>query len=495
MAVVPMGDLPRYHAERKPGEATAIWHPQGALTWWELEQRSNQRARLFREQGVGPGDLVTVALSNGDAFFESMFAIWKLGATPNPVSPKLPHGEAAAILDLVKPALLVAAAGDWPAVRRMDGDIDVSAYDVAPLAPVPPAASCKAMTSGGSTGRPKIIVDHAPAVFDPELEIFGMRGDDVVLNPGPLYHNAPFSMSHIALFKGCTVIGMQRFDAEEALRLIKRHRVSWVTFVPTMMHRIWMLPEEVRQGYGLNSLRLVWHMAAPMPRWLKQRWIDWLGPEKIWEGYGGTEGQGSTTISGIEWLQHPGSVGRIQPERIRVLRPDACTCDTDETGEIYFLPAAGSGSSYHYVGADPKRVGDGWESLGDLGWVDADGYLYIADRRVDLILRGGANIYPAEVEAALDEHPAVASSAVVGLPHESLGQTVHAIVQARDGVHIDLQDLQGFLADRLTRYKLPESYEFSETPLRDDAGKIRRVAVRDERERWLAEGRPFQRRP
>jgi bile acid-coenzyme A ligase len=316
-----------------------------------------------------------------------------------------------------------------------------------------------------------------------------------LLNPGPLYHNAPFIVSHSALFAGGRVTGMVKFDAEETLRLIEASQVQWVNFVPTMMHRIWALPEEVRNRYDLSSLQIVFHMAAPMPPWLKEKWIAWLGPERIWELYGGTERQGACVVSGVEWLAHKGSVGKIgDTARLRIIGEDGNDVAPGETGEIYFLPNDGAGSTYHYLGAEPKRRADGWESLGDIGRLDADGYLYLGDRLADMILRGGANIYPAEVEAAVTAHPKVRSCVVVGLPDPEFGQRVHAILEL--GPDTDAQSVADgmgdFLSDLLSRYKHPESFEATSVGLRDDSGKVRRTLLRDERAIWLKENRAFR---
>jgi bile acid-coenzyme A ligase len=288
---------------------------------------------------------------------------------------------------------------------------------------------------------------------------------------------------HCALFAGCHVIEMGRFDALRALELIDKHRVQWVNFVPTMMHRIWRLPDAQRNAFDLSSLEIVFHMASACPMWLKERWIEWLGPQRIWELYGGTERQGRTVLSGVEWLQHKGSVGKVSPgARLVVLDENGRECPPGEIGEIYFLPDTGRNSTYHYLGAEARTHGE-WESLGDLGHLDADGYLYLSDRRTDLVISGGANIYPAEVEAAIDAHPQVQTSAVIGLPDDDLGQRVHAIVQpAADALDADEDTLRAsildFLATRLVRYKIPRSIEFSTEPMRDDAGKMRRAALR-----------------
>lgn len=274
------------------------------------------------------------------------------------------------------------------------------------------------MTSGGSTGRPKVIVDAAPSRWNPREEFLGRRPRDTILNPWPLYHNAPFACIHAGLFVGATIVEMGRFDAMRAFELIELHAVNWVTMVPTMMQRIWRLGRDVLSRFALPSLRMMLHMAAPCPPWLKEAWIDWLGAERVWEYYGATEATGSTMISGSEWLAHRGSVGRVRPGfELKILDDSGQEQPIGEVGEVYFRPQAGPGSTYHYLGSHAKRVGD-WETPGDLRRLDAEGYLYLSDRRNDLIISGGANIYPAEVEAVIDAHPSVQTSAVIGLPDE-----------------------------------------------------------------------------
>jgi bile acid-coenzyme A ligase len=248
-----------------------------------------------------------------------------------------------------------------------------------------------------------------------------------------------------------------------------------------MMQRIWNLAPEVRQGFDVSSLRTLWHLAAPCPPWLKEAFMEWLGPEVIWELYGGTEGQGGTVITGPEWLEHKGSVGKPNPAcEMKIVNEQGETLPTGEVGEIYIRPLAGAGTTYHYIGAEPRSLEGGWESIGDMGCFDDDGYLYLSDRRTDMILSGGANIYPAEVEAAIDAFPGVRSSAVIGLPHADLGDSVHAIVDAPNG-DVSEQGLVEHLARRVVRYKIPRSFEFVDEPLRDDAGKVRRTALRAER--------------
>lgn len=487
MDPIPLGAIPAHYAARHGPDQTALTHAEGSLSWSELDRHSSQRARALAQAGVGENDFVCIALPNGNLFFEISFAIWKLGATPLVVSSKLPVSELGAIVELAKPKLVIGAdAADLPGHpgdQCLPADFDAQSFSDDPV-PIRIANHWKAMTSGGSTGRPKIIVDHNPAAVNPEEDFLFMPRDSCVLNPGPLYHNAPFIFAHHGLFRGNHVIGMSRFDPLESLTLIEKHRVTWVMMVPTMMQRIWRLPEAERKAFDMSSLDIVSHVAAPMPPWLKENWIGWLGPEVVCELYGGTEATGATWITGTEWLAHRGSVGKcVRDSRVRILGEQGEDLPAGEIGEVYMMPGTGYATTYHYIGAERRETTDGWESLGDIGWLDADGYLYLADRRTDLILSGGANIYPAEVESALGEHPGVNTTVAIGLPDDDLGQRVHAIVQPHpdwDGP-LDEATLRPFMEERLARYKTPRTYEFVSFALRDDAGKVRRSQLREER--------------
>jgi len=480
---MPIGDLLAYHADKGPTRP-AVTYDNVSVSYAELDARSNRKARQLAQLGVSEGDVVTLAVPNGLEFYETVFAVWKLGATPNNVSSKLPAAELQAIVELARPRLII---GEENARVEGWGFLAVGANPDEALSAGPLTTKVsphwKIQTSGGSTGRPKLILDKLAGVFDPGKAPGGQMLGDTMLNPGPLYHNAPFVMSFHCLFSGGHVVEMGRFDPLRALELIERHKVNWVNFVPTMMHRIWRLPAAHRDAFDLSSLRIVWHMASVCPVWLKQAWIDWLGPDRIFEMYGGTELIGVTIITGREWLSHQGSVGKIQPgSQMRVLNEQGEVCPAGEIGEIYFLPDRGRNSTYEYIGAQAKAVGD-WETLGDLGYVDEENYLYIVDRRTDMIVSGGANIFPAEIEAALDQHPDVQSSIVIGLPDADLGQRAHAIVQiAQDArQRSDADALRRFLSEQLVRYKIPRSFEFTGESLRDDAGKARRSRLRDDR--------------
>ena len=463
-------------------DAPAITCQGRTITFGQLHTHTNRMARGLLAKGAKFGDFVTVALPNSIGFLEANYACWKIGATPQPVSWRLPPHEVKAIVELADPSVIVSNSPmetDRPVVSPEELlNLSQDASDL----PDTISPSWKAPTSGGSTGRPKLIVAGQPGVTvlgeGGEKVLWRLSSTDTALMTGPLYHNAPFGLSAAALQAGAHLVLMPKFDAEDCLRLIQQHRVTWLYLVPTMMSRIWRLPN--REQYDVSSLKTVWHMAAPCPPWLKEEWIRWIGGEKILELYAGTEAQTLTVIDGNEWMAHKGSVGKVfGPGEMKAFSPDGKLLGPRETGEIYLRRDPSLPPSYRYVGAEARTLPGGWESLGDIGWFDEEGYLYLADRRTDMILVGGANVYPAEIEAALDEHPLVASSAVIGLPHEELGSQIHAIVQPREG--LDLDDLHKHLADRLVTYKRPRTFELVQENVRDDAGKVRRTALRDER--------------
>jgi bile acid-coenzyme A ligase len=250
-----------------------------------------------------------------------------------------------------------------------------------------------------------------------------------------------------------------------------------------MMSRVWALPPEQRRAFDVSSLETVIHTAAPIAAWLKRAWIDWIGPDRIVEVYGGTEGVGITAITGSEWLERPGSVGRPVGCSVQVLDVHGTVLKPNQTGEIYFTPLhATADDTFAYVGAQMRKGPAGSVSLGDNGWLDDDGYLHVIGRRTDLILRGGENVYPAEIEDALSECDGVAASVVIGLPDEDLGESIHAIIEPQDPDRLpSLDAIRVHVASRLDKYKWPASYEFIAEPMRDAAGKVRRSKLRDER--------------
>jgi bile acid-coenzyme A ligase len=458
------------------------------LTRSELERAANRMAHDLAQRGVGHGDFVTVALPNSLDWFIAYVAIWKLGAVPQPVSAKLPARELAAIVELANSKVVIGVDPSSDVASQLHAGVDCIGVgyrspNTMPDDPLPDAVSpaWKAPTSGGSTGRPKLIVSGDAAEIDTDIEpMFMLAPDGCLIMPGPLYHNGPAVWACQALLCGSTVVLLERFDAEATLAAIEQHRGDVVYLVPTMMKRISRLSDEVRNAYNLSSVRVVWHLAEPCPQWLKQEWIDWLGAERIVELYAGTESQAVTIITGTEWLEHRGSVGRVTTGEMMVCDPDGNELPPGEKGEVWMRSSHRDTPTYSYLGAEARTLDGGWESLGDIGWFDADGYLYLGDRMADMILTGGSNVYPAEVEAAIQEHPAVKSVVVIGLPDDDRGASVHAIVEADPAV-IPTDELLRFAGERLAKYKLPRTVEYVDEPLRDDAGKVRRTALRADR--------------
>jgi bile acid-coenzyme A ligase len=445
-----------------------------------LLARTRGVAAHLAGHGVERGSLVSVVLPNSIELIETLLAIWWLGATPQPISDRLPAAERATIIDLGRPTLVISTTDEGLPHSPVVHPAALVASDLDARSTIQPAVSpCwKIMNSGGSTGRPKLIVAEQAAVPE-DLDGFGdflaLPADGCVLVTGPMSHNAPFVITTLSLLRGSHVVLMQRFDAVQALDLVQRHRVGWLYLVPTMMLRIWRLSAADRDARDLTSLRVAYHMAAPCPPWLKEAWIDWLGPETIWELYGGTESQAMTVITGKEWLLHRGSVGRAVIGEVEARDDEGNRLEPGAVGELWMRRGVDEPTPYRYIGATARAAGEGWESLGDIGYLDDDDYVYITDRRADMILIGGSNVYPAEIEAALDEHPAVHSCCVIGLPDEELGQVPHAIVELAEPV--DDADLLAHVRDRLASYKVPRSFERVEQPLRDDAGKVRRSAL------------------
>ena len=479
MAFISFSTRLRELAEADPNRP-ALTCDADSLTRAELVAHGDHLAVHLAGLGVKAGDMVTVAVPNSIDWFIAYLAIWRLGAIPQPISARLPQREVDALLELANPAAVVgldaAAVGGRPHVPL---GFRAPAADASHL-PDLVSSAWKAPTSGGSTGRPKLIVSGDPALFDTDAPpALALGRDGCLVMPGPLYHNGPAVWSCQALLNGNHVVLMPRFDAEGTLALVERHRATVLYMVPTMMKRIWRLPEELRLGYDVSSLRVVWHLAEPCPEWLKQCWIDWLGAERIYELYAGTEAQTATIINGVDWLAHRGSVGKPLDGTVKITDDDGNEVPAGVQGEVWMRNPRDT-PTYRYVGAEARTLEGGWESLGDMGRLDDDGYLYLGDRAADMILSGGANIYPAEVEAALQEHEGVHSCAVIGLPDDDKGNSIHAIIEA-DPASVDLVELRAFLGERLVTYKVPRTFEFVSTPLRDDAGKVRRSALRAER--------------
>lgn len=458
-------------------DAPAVTCEGVTLTRGELDASTNRLARAYAELGVGEGDYVTVVLPNSIEWAQAVLATWKLGAIPQPLSPRLPDAELSSLLELRPRALIVGRedpTGRIPSVPA--GFVADQGVSDTPL-PERVSPVLKAMASGGSTGRPKLIEAGGDSRFPPLVGYpLGSQEGDVNLISVPMSHNTGFTTFAIGLVQGHHLVLMPRFEPHEFLRLVTEHRVTFLTTVPTIMQRLLPVYRTDPDAYDLSSIRRFWHVGAPCPPAVKRAWIEILQPDALWELYGGTELQALTFISGSQWLDHPGSVGVVVAGEMKVLDDDGNECPPGVVGEIYMRPSPGSAPTYRYIGATAKSR-DGWDSLGDLGYFDQDGFLYLSDRRVDMFTVGGKNVYPAEIESALAEHPAVLSCLVVGVPHDDLGQVPHALVHA-DG-DLDEARVIAFLSERVERHKVPRTVEFTDEPLRDDAGKARRSAVRD----------------
>ncbi|MDG2002995.1 MAG: AMP-binding protein [Novosphingobium sp.] len=470
------------HAELTP-DRPAVTFGARTVSFAELDLLANRRARQLAELGVGQDDRVVVVLPNSLEFIECTFAVWKLGACACPISHRLTPAEFAAIVELAEPAAVLSdqeRESSCPRQLIVEGPAPAELSGV----PLPPRFTRpgRIMGSGGSTGRPKLIVDPYPSAWGME-KIGYRRPTRCTLHvASPFYHAGPFATVFYGLSQGSHVVGRARFDAEEWLEEIARHRVDYVYTVPTIMTRITKLDPSFTDSLDLSAIIYLLHMAAPCPPETKRWWIERIGPEKVLEVYGGAERIGLTVIDGVDWLAHPGSVGRASRGDEIVITDEAGNAlPAGEIGEVNFRTQTGPGSTYSYIGADTRIRGE-LDSYGDMGWLDSDGFLFIADRRTDMVVVAGVNVYPAEVETVIDSLPGVLCSAVIGLPDPDLGNRLHAIVELEPGA--EPPDEQTFLAslhEQLLGFKRPRSAEFTHERVRDDAGKMRRSSLREAR--------------
>ncbi|SHN16885.1 acyl-CoA synthetase [Cryptosporangium aurantiacum] len=489
-----------------PGKTALIMGGGSRLDFADLEERSLAWARLFRAHQITEGDHIALLLVNSVAMFDVAWAAQRTGLYYTPVNYHLSADEAAHIVAdcgataLIASAELAELATD--VVARTPGlALTVLVDGAAPGfrtaadalaeigdAPVEDQRDGTFMFySSGTSGYPKGIVrqlsGEAFTGLTPMAPIlsglFGMTADTVYLSPGPLYHAAPLGWSMGVQGLGGTAVVMERFDAERALALIEEHRVTHAQFVPTMLRRMLALPDAVRGKYDLSSLKVVVHAAAPCPVELKRAVIDWLGPI-VHEFYAGSEGTGFFVIDTPNWLAHPGSVGRPAIGTVHICDDDGTELAPGETGTIWFEGTPDF--AYHN---DPEKTAGafndrGWSTLGDLGTVDEEGYLYLTDRRGDLILSGGVNIYPQEVENAMSLHPAIADVAVIGAPDPDFGERVVAVVQLEPGATADADELITWTRDRLAHFKCPRVIAFTDELPRLPTGKLLRRRVREQ---------------
>jgi len=450
---------PSHHARTNPEKPAYIMAGSGeTVTYGELEARSNQGAHLFRSLGIRKGDAVAFCLENTPRYYELLWAAQRSGLRFTAISSKLTAGEIEYIVgDCEAKALVVsrslaelalALAPLIPGVKlyMVDGEAGpYESFEAArsrfPTTPIADEGAGGAMLySSGTTGRPKGVkrevtgetpIDAPNGLAMMGQALYGWTPDSIYLSPAPLYHAAPLGWSMGVQALGGTVIVMERFDPEDALRLIETHKVTTAQWVPTHFVRMLKLPPETREKYDVSSLTQVFHAAAPCPVPIKQQMIEWWGPI-ISEYYAGTEGNGFTAINSQEWLAHKGSVGRSLNAELKICDEDGEPLPPRTEGTVFF--AGGGQFEYHN---DPKKTAEsknrhGWTTLGDVGWVDEEGFLYLTDRKSFMIISGGVNIYPQEIENLLITHPKVADVAVVGAPHEEMGEQVVAVIQPAD---------------------------------------------------------------
>ena len=496
------GMISALYAKQKP-DAVALYFPGGRRTFAELHERANRLANRFRDAGLQPGDGLAAFCGNGPTFVETYLAAMRIGLRLTPVNSRLMPAEAAYIIaDCDARALVIDqdSGGSGLELKSLrlalclatnaGGGFD--GYEAAlaaasPRDPDMPSHGTLMLYTSGTTGRPKgvfsarldPILPQGPgtyANYDPET--------DVALCCGPAYHAAPLLMDiRWPLASGVPVVMMDRFDAETALQMISGHRVTHTHMVPTMFQRLLQLTQETRDAYDVSSLKLVVHGAAPCPVETKRRMIDWFGPV-LTEYYSATEGGGSVIITSEEWLRKPGSVGRLSPVTpgVRVLDDKGEPCAPGQVGRVYLHADPASRFCYY---KDPDKTAALFEeyrfSLGDMGYVDEDSYLFLTGRTAELIISGGVNIYPQEIDNIVGLHPAVADVCTVGAPNPEWGEEVRSVVELKDGFHPSPRlsnEILEFVSVRLSGYKRPRVIDFDPQLPRLASGKIQRGKVR-----------------
>lgn len=493
-------------------EAVAVRSAHGDRTWAQLNARTNQLARALRTRGVGAGDSIALICSNRPEFIETLYAAQRTGLRLTPVNWHLTADEINYILRDCEARAVVVDGRFAETVRQALDGVDARAllvvdgaadgfedYDQALAAESaddiedPQLGTTMAYTSG-TTGRPKGVHRPGGPAVSPFTALIGevsgyVAGQDLNLITGPLYHSAPLAFSlSLPMTRGAGVVLMDKWDAEETLRLIQEHRITHTHLVPTMFHRMISLPQEVKDRYDTSSLRHVWHGAAPCPVPVKQAFMDWLGPI-AWEYYAATEGFGSV-VGPHEWLARPGTVGRPPTGHIRILDEAGHELPPGIPGTIYLK--APDTNRFVYLGDEDKTsssyAGD-YFTLGDVGLLDEEGWLFLTDRSVDLIISGGVNVYPAEVEAVLITHPSVGDIGVIGVPDPEWGESVKAVVELQPGFEPSAAlaaELQAWARDRLAHFKCPRTVDFVEELPRTPSGKLSKRTLRESFRRQAA---------
>ena len=499
---------PGTHALSKPDAPAVIMAGSGEVqTFAELDARSNQLAHLFRAAGLSRGDHVALFMENQIHFLEVVWAAMRSGLYITTINSFLTPGEVSYIVgDCEAGAFITSVAKtdvatqvelpDRVTTRLMVGgtaegfdnfEQAIGAFPVTKIADE--SMGTLMLYSSGTTGRPKgvkrALPARAPGADDPSLARFGLlynfRDEMIYLSPAPMYHAAPLAYSLWAQQFGGAVVIMERFDPLAALALIERYRITHSQWVPTMFVRMLKLTDEERNRYDLSSLEVAIHAAAPCPVPVKQQMIAWWGP-KLYEYYAGTEGNGSTFITSEDWLRKPGSVGRAASGTVHILDEEGSEVAAGAEGTVWFK--GGGEFEYHNApekNAESHRPG-GLSTLGDVGYLDGDGYLFLTDRKAYMIIAGGVNIYPREIEDVLVTHPAVADVAVFGIPNDDLGEEVKAVVQPVDmataGPEL-ARELLAYCGEHLARFKVPRSLDFEVELPRLPTGKLSKRLLRD----------------
>jgi long-chain acyl-CoA synthetase len=499
---------PFHHAQSQPDKPAYIMAGSGeTVTYGQLDARSNQGAQLFRSWGLKAGDVIAILMDNNARFFEIAWAAQRAGLYFTCVSTKLTAAEVEYIVkDCGAQALIVSPALDEvaqavapliPGVRlfRVGGgkapfeDFEAASAAMPMTAIADETAGSDMLYSSGTTGRPKGVkpalsggpIDAPHALQMMAMGLFGFSGDSLYLSPAPLYHAAPLRWCMTVQKIGGTVIVMEKFDPEAALALIEKYGVTCGQFVPTHFVRMLKLPPEVRAKYDVSSITSAVHAAAPCPVPVKEQMIGWWGPV-IFEYYAGTEGNGFCWINSDNWLAHKGSVGQAVLGELRICDEAGEQLPVRSEGTVYF--ANGPAVNYHNA---PDKTAEsynqhGWTTLGDVGWVDEEGYLYLTDRKSFMIISGGVNIYPQEIENLLITHPKVADAAVVGAPHEEMGEQVVAVIQPLDPSADQAslaEELMAFARANLSHVKSPRRIDFVAELPRHPTGKLYKRLIRD----------------
>jgi long-chain acyl-CoA synthetase len=495
----------REHAEANPAKPAVIMHPSGTVvTFGEMEARANRLAHHFRRAGLVEGDTVAVLMENNEHLHTVMWAARRSGLYYAVINTHLTPAEAAYIVDNSGARAVIGSRGMRKVCEGlaehlpsglpgllMIADDDMNGWQRYPecVAHQPITAIDDELEgdllqySSGTTGRPKGIrreLSHLPPTEMPNmlsalLMAIGIEGDSVYISPAPLYHTAPCLWTMSAHALGVTVVVMEKFDPEQTLEAIQLYRVTHGQFVPAMFVRMLKLPESVRDSYDLSSLKRVVHAAAPCPVDIKKQMIDWWGTI-VDEYYSSSEGAGITFITADDWLKRPGSVGKPLFGVAHIVDEGGDDVPTGQAGQIYFDMGAIT-FVYHN---DPEKTAEsrdkhGWVTVGDVGYLDEDGYLFLTDRKHHMIISGGVNIYPQEAENMLVTHPKVLDAAVFGIPDDEMGQSVKGVVQTLDPADATdefADELSVWLRERLAHYKCPRSISFETQLPRTDTGKL-----------------------